>query len=184
VDKLTRYSAHFHVSVYFACLDLDRPDRFYWVALRDLIGRVPEWRGKARVVSIATADTFEVPFTLPFLDAYMQFSDHSLARYFCPACFAGRSFRFEYRDGLAELICSGCLAAVSRTPPAPSERRHAELLIATMEAINDAEEGRGKRHSLGSKKRSAFFGLPLRTPGGLKSTCSVLSALSVELPYQ
>ncbi|ANV25626.1 hypothetical protein [Agrobacterium pusense] len=79
VDKLARYSAHFHVSVYFACLDLDRPDRFYWVALRDLIGRVPEWRGKARVVSIATADTFEVPFTLPFLDAYMQFSEHSLA---------------------------------------------------------------------------------------------------------
>lgn len=65
-------------------------------------------------------------------------------RYFCPACFAGRSFRFEYRDGLAELICSSCLAAVSRTPPAPYERRHAELLIATMEAINDAVEGRGQ----------------------------------------
>lgn len=65
-------------------------------------------------------------------------------RYFCPACFAGRGFRFEYRDGLAELICSGCLAAVSRAPPAPSERRHAELLIATMKAINDAEEGRGQ----------------------------------------
>lgn len=65
-------------------------------------------------------------------------------RYFCPRCFVLCSLRFEYRDGLAELICSGCLAAVSRAPPAPSELRHAELLIATMEAVDDAEEGRGK----------------------------------------
>lgn len=79
VDKLARYSAHFHVSVYFACLDLEAPERFYWVALRDLIGRVPEWRGKARVVAIPTAEAFEVTFTLPFLDAYMQFSEQSLA---------------------------------------------------------------------------------------------------------
>lgn len=79
VDKLARYSAHFHVSVYFACLDLDRPDRFHWVALRDLIGRVPERRGKARVLAIPTAEAFEVDFALSFLDAYMRFSEHSLA---------------------------------------------------------------------------------------------------------
>lgn len=79
VDKLARYSAHFHVSVYFACLDLDRPDRFHWVALRDLIGRAPERRGKARVLVIPTAEAFEVDFALPFLDAYMRFSEHSLA---------------------------------------------------------------------------------------------------------
>ncbi|NEJ26141.1 hypothetical protein GR247_40115 [Rhizobium leguminosarum] len=59
-------------------------------------------------------------------------------------CFTPFCFRFEHRDGLAELVCAGCLAAVSRTPPAPSELRHAELLIATMEAVNDAEEGRGE----------------------------------------
>lgn len=79
VDKLARYSAHFHVSVYFACLDLETPDRFYWVALRDLVGRAPEWRGKARVVAIPTVEAFVVTFSLPFLDAYMQFSEHSLA---------------------------------------------------------------------------------------------------------
>lgn len=79
VDKLARYSAHFHVSVYFACLDLDRPDRFHWVALRDLIGRPPDRRGKTRVLVVPTAEAFEVEFVLPFLDAYMRFSEHSLA---------------------------------------------------------------------------------------------------------
>ena len=79
VDKLARYSAHFHTSVYFACLDLDQPDRFYWVALHDLIGRAPEWRGKARVIAMPVTDTFEVAFTTPFLEAYMRFSEHSLA---------------------------------------------------------------------------------------------------------
>lgn len=62
VDKLARYSAHFHVSVYFACLDLDQPDHFHWVALRDLIGRAPERRGKARVLAIPTTEAFEVEF--------------------------------------------------------------------------------------------------------------------------
>lgn len=35
------------------------------------------------------------------------------------------------------------MAAVSRAPPAPFELRHANPLIATMEAIDDAEKGRG-----------------------------------------
>lgn len=65
-------------------------------------------------------------------------------RYFCPGCFTQCGFRFEYRDGLAELICSGCLTAVSRAPPKTSEVRHADLLIATMEAVNDAKTGTGE----------------------------------------
>lgn len=65
-------------------------------------------------------------------------------RYFCPGCFTRCHLRFEYRDGLVELICSCCLTAVSRAPPAPSEMRHAELLIAMMEAVNAPKEGRGE----------------------------------------
>ncbi len=64
-------------------------------------------------------------------------------RYSCSGCFTRCEFRFEYRDGLAELICSGCMAAVSRAPPALSELHHADVLISTMEAINDAEKERG-----------------------------------------
>lgn len=80
VDKLARFGAHFHMSLYFACFDLDAPDRFYWVALRDLIGRAPERRGKARVVTIPTAEAFEVEYSAPFLDAYMGFSAHCLSQ--------------------------------------------------------------------------------------------------------
>lgn len=64
-------------------------------------------------------------------------------RFSCWKCFTRCDFRHEYRDGLAELICSGCMTAVSRGPPAPFELRHADLLISTMEAIDDAEKGRG-----------------------------------------
>lgn len=65
-------------------------------------------------------------------------------RYFCPRCFTPSGFRFEYRGGLAELICSDCLTAVSRAPPTTAEVRHADLLTATMKAVNDADEGRGE----------------------------------------
>ncbi len=64
-------------------------------------------------------------------------------RFSCMKCFTRCDLWFEYRDGLAELICSDCLGPVSRAPPAPFELRHADLLIATMEAIDDAEKGRG-----------------------------------------
>lgn len=65
-------------------------------------------------------------------------------RYFCPGCFARCEFQFEYRNGLADLTCSGCLTAVSRAPPEASEFRHADLLIATMEAIDEAAKGRAE----------------------------------------
>ncbi len=57
-------------------------------------------------------------------------------------CFTRYDFRFEYRDGLAELICSGCLAPVACTAGTFFEVRHADLPIATMEATDDAEKGR------------------------------------------
>lgn len=79
IDKLAHYGAHFHVSVYFACFDLNMPDRFYWVPLRDLLRRAPKRRGKARVITIPTAEAFEVSFSEPFLTAYMRFSAQSLA---------------------------------------------------------------------------------------------------------
>ncbi|TBF85693.1 hypothetical protein [Rhizobium leguminosarum] len=79
VEKLARFSAHFHVSLYFACLDVDVPERFYWVPLRDLVNRTPERRGKARVVAFPIGRAFEVRFDEPFLDAYLRFSANSLA---------------------------------------------------------------------------------------------------------
>lgn len=60
VEKLARFEAFFHLSVYFGCLDLDRPERLYWVPLRGLIGRAPERRGKARVLTYGIAEAFEV----------------------------------------------------------------------------------------------------------------------------
>ena len=56
--------------------DLDAPDHFYWVPLRDLIGRAPERRGKTRVVTIPTAEAFEVSYDRPFLDAHIAFAAH------------------------------------------------------------------------------------------------------------
>lgn len=78
-------------------------------------------------------------------------------RYFCPGCFTRCHLRFEYRDGLVELICSSCLAAVSRAPPALSELRHAGLLIATMEAVSDAEKGRGATTLATFEKATRFL---------------------------
>ncbi|WP_395774374.1 TniQ family protein [Agrobacterium pusense] len=78
-------------------------------------------------------------------------------RYFCPGCFTRCHLRSEYRDGLVELICSGCLTAVSRAPPAPFELRHAELLIAMMEAVNAAEEGRGETTFATFEKATRFL---------------------------
>ncbi|WP_425644431.1 hypothetical protein [Agrobacterium leguminum] len=43
---------------------------------------------------------------------------------------------------MAELICSGGLAPVACTADTLFEVRHADLLIATMEATDDAEKGR------------------------------------------
>lgn len=79
VEKLARFSAHFHMSVYFACLDLDEPERFYWIPLRDLGNRPTERRGKAPVVAFPIERAFAVRFNEPFLDAYLRFSEHSLA---------------------------------------------------------------------------------------------------------
>ena len=80
VDKLTRYGAHFHISVYFVCLDLEEPERFYWVPLRDLLTRPPEWRGKVRVLTYPVAEAFAVAFSEPFLHAYMRLSEQSLEK--------------------------------------------------------------------------------------------------------
>jgi len=79
VKKLARFSAHFHMSLYFACLDLDAPERFYWVPLRDLVNCAPERRGKMPVAAFPIERAFAVRFDEPFLDAYLRFSEHSLA---------------------------------------------------------------------------------------------------------
>ncbi|MGI8397461.1 TniQ family protein [Agrobacterium deltaense] len=63
-------------------------------------------------------------------------------RFSCMKCFTRYDFRFEYREGLAELICSGGLAPVACAADTLFKVRHADLLIATMEATDDAEKGR------------------------------------------
>lgn len=78
MDKLACFSAYFHVSVSFACLDLDDPGRFYWVPLAGLIGRNTERRGKARVVAFPLADALVVDMSDPFIPAYARFGQKSL----------------------------------------------------------------------------------------------------------
>ncbi|TQN54809.1 hypothetical protein FLX27_30765 [Agrobacterium tumefaciens] len=78
-------------------------------------------------------------------------------RYFCSTCFMRSDFRFEYQDGRAELICPDCLAAVSRAPPEHSEVRNIDLLIATMDAIDDAEKGRGELKLTDVRKATRFL---------------------------
>ncbi|QLF72068.1 hypothetical protein FE840_020750 (plasmid) [Peteryoungia desertarenae] len=79
VDKLACFEAFFHMTVNFACLDLDRTDHFYWVPLRALIGRPVERRGKARVFAFPTAEALSVDLRDGFLEAYGRFSLRSLA---------------------------------------------------------------------------------------------------------
>lgn len=78
VDKLACFEAFFHMTVNFACLDLDDPEHFYWVPLRALIGRPLERRGKARVLAIPIADALRVAMSEGFLEAYGRFSQRSL----------------------------------------------------------------------------------------------------------
>ncbi len=78
VDKLACFEAFFHMTVNFACLDLDDPERFYWVPLRALIGRPAERRGKARVIAFPVADALQVGLSEAFLQAYGRFSERSL----------------------------------------------------------------------------------------------------------
>lgn len=78
VDKLACFEAFFHMTVNFACLDLDEPGHFYWVPLRALIGRQVERRGRARVVSVPIADTLQVAMDEGFLEAYGRFSLRAL----------------------------------------------------------------------------------------------------------
>ena len=74
VDKLACFEAFFHMTVNFACLDLDEPGHFYWVPLRALIGRPIEPRGRARVMAIPIADALKVDMAEGFLGAYCRFS--------------------------------------------------------------------------------------------------------------
>ena len=78
VDKLACFEAFFHMTVNFACLDLDNPEHFYWVPLRALIARQAEWRGKARVVALPLDDALQVEMGAGFLEAYGRFSQKSL----------------------------------------------------------------------------------------------------------
>ncbi len=78
VDKLACFAAFFHLSVNFACLDLDRPDRFYWVPLTGLVGRPVERRRKARVMAYPVTEALEVELSEDFLRAYGRFGLSSL----------------------------------------------------------------------------------------------------------
>lgn len=78
VDKLACFEAFFHMTVSFACLDLDEPGHFYWVPLRALIGRQVERRGRARVLAFPIADALQVYTDEGFLEAYGRFSQQSL----------------------------------------------------------------------------------------------------------
>lgn len=78
VQKLGLFGRFFNMTVYFACLDLVREDRHWWVPLHELQLREPERRGKRRVVTMPIDDAFEVHLDQPFLDAVMAYSLRSL----------------------------------------------------------------------------------------------------------
>lgn len=78
VEKLALFGRLFNLTVYFACLDLAREDRHWWVPLEQLQGRAPERRGKRRVVTIPTDAAFEVYMDHSFLDAVFAYSQHIL----------------------------------------------------------------------------------------------------------
>lgn len=78
VDKLACFEAFFHMTVSFACLYLDKPEHFYWVPLRALIGRQVERRGRARVLAFPIADALQVSTGEGFMEAYGHFSQQSL----------------------------------------------------------------------------------------------------------
>lgn len=78
LEKLNRFAAYFHLSVYFACLDLDCPDRFYWVPLQHLLHRPVARRARARVVTMPLTEAFEVALQDPFLSAVMRLAQKSL----------------------------------------------------------------------------------------------------------
>ena len=78
VDKLACFEAFFHMTVNFACLDLDDPEHFYWVPLRALMGRDIERRGRARVLAFPIKEALQVAVSDGFLEAYGRFSQRSL----------------------------------------------------------------------------------------------------------
>lgn len=78
VEKLARFGRLFNMTAYFACMDLEREDRHWWVPLDALQSRTPERRGKRRVVTIPTDEAFEVPFDCSFLEAVLAYSLKSL----------------------------------------------------------------------------------------------------------
>jgi hypothetical protein len=78
VDKLACFEAFFHMTMNFACLDIEEPGHFYWVPLRALIGRQVERRGRARVLAFPIADALQVAMDEGFLAAYSRFSQRSL----------------------------------------------------------------------------------------------------------
>jgi hypothetical protein len=80
VDKLTRFEGYFHLSVNFACLDLDRPGRFLWVPLLELMTQEPQRSGKRRVLAYPAAQALEVDLRRPFLEAMVLFGERSLCR--------------------------------------------------------------------------------------------------------
>lgn len=78
VEKLARFARLFNLTVYFACLDLERPDHHWWVPLADLQARAPERRGKRAVVIFPQTAAYEVSMALSFLGVMMHYSFHAL----------------------------------------------------------------------------------------------------------
>lgn len=80
VEKLARFASYFHVSVYFACLDIERADRHWWVPLFELSLRQPQRLGRREVLTFPMEEAFEVSFDEPFLEAMFRFGQRALER--------------------------------------------------------------------------------------------------------
>lgn len=78
VAKLSRFAEYFNLSLYFACLDLDAPECFYWVSLQNLTGLPTQRRGKAAVIAMPVIDALAVPYGQPFMDAFANLGRKTL----------------------------------------------------------------------------------------------------------
>ena len=79
IEKQHRFARLFNLTVYLACVDLERDGHHRWVPLSDLMGSKEEWRGKRRVATVEVNTAYGVDTNqLSLLGVMMQYSFHAL----------------------------------------------------------------------------------------------------------
>lgn len=77
-QKLAPFARMFHLTVYFACVNPDRPSHQWWVPLGDLVQQVPSQRGKRLVWTYDADADAAIDTGNPFLDAIFAIAAQGL----------------------------------------------------------------------------------------------------------